>query len=90
MVAPWCFLHRVPTSRLQLGGVLVCFVIQSSRGHVLVLFRTLSGASYEVQASGPSGDPVSNPIWANDLGCLSHSTSQDPGVRKDKEGAVCA
>lgn len=33
---------------------------------------------------------LSNPIWANDLGCISHSTSQDPGVRKDKERAVCA
>lgn len=84
MVAPRCFLHRVPTSRLQLGGVLVGFVIQSSRGHALVLFRTLSGASYGVQAS------VSNPIWANNLGSTSHSTSQDPGVRKDKEEAVCA
>lgn len=90
MVAPRCFLHRVPTSRLQLGGVLVGFVIQSSRGHALVLFRTLSGVSYGVQVSGPSGDPVSNPIWANDLGSISHSTSQDPGVRKDKEGVVCA
>lgn len=50
----------VQSSNLQAPAGWCALEFNSPHGHVLVLFRILSGTSYRVQASGPSGNPVLN------------------------------